>query len=621
MKNYILITGASSGIGYEMAVQLANGKHHLILTARNESKLKEMQVALIARYGIDVQVFVKDLSQPAQAFELYHEIIGQGLVVSHLVNNAGFGEYGAFLETSLERELQMINLNVSSLVILTKLFAKDMAGRKSGRIMNVASLLAFIPFPYYSIYSSTKSFVLAFSETLASELEGSGVVVSVLCPGTVETPFHSPAMRKTNAMHANKPMPAKEVAEAGVKLLMHGKGKKLVGLNNWFISNLPRITPSFIMKKIKKQLASPRVAVILLLMSLLLFGQQALMAQTLSKKYDPLKDRINWPVDFHPSKARFYIHNEIEIQAPPEVVWAILIDASNWPEWYVGAKNVVVQGGGKLQPNAVFEWETMDLQFSSEIKEFVPNERLSWLSEKKQIQGYHAWYIEPRPGGCLLVTDESQKGWLTFFEKIFQPNKLIKLHDVWLKEIKRKAEGRSKGEITQTERDQLILTLRTSMNKLEDALAGLKEYKFYKKSEPNSWSISECLEHLALAERKFPDIVKEQMSKAPAPELRSKIRIKDEEIRPRMTSRNWKARSPEVFRPSGQFKDAQAALEAIRNQRKSTIEYATSSRDALRYHYWRHPLTGQIDLYQTLLLMSAHMERHTEQIMRIRAGL
>jgi len=258
MKEYILITGASSGIGYEMAQLLAAKKFNLILVARSILILQKMKMELTKKYNIDVKYFQVDLSDVQSTQELYDIIKVHKLQVSHLVNNAGFGDYGSFLETSLEKELNMINLNISSLMMLTKLFAKDMAVRKSGRIMNVASLLSFIPFPYYSVYSATKSFVLAFSETIASELEGTGVVVTTLCPGTVETPFHTTGMRKTNAMSTNKPVPAIDVAEAGVKLLLHGKGKKIVGFNNWFISNLPRVTPSSIMMKIKKNLASPK---------------------------------------------------------------------------------------------------------------------------------------------------------------------------------------------------------------------------------------------------------------------------------------------------------------------------------------------------------------------------
>lgn len=252
----VLLTGASTGIGLEMAKQLAAEKFNLILVARSIDKLQTLQQDLIAKEGIDVQIFAKDLSNKANAILLYNEIKSQNIIVDMLVNNAGVGLYGEFIETSLETELDMIELNVSSLVALTKLFAQDMVARKSGKIMNVASLLAFLPFPYYSVYSATKAFVLAFSETVAAELEGTGVTITTLCPGPVDTPFNSDAMLKTNAYQSNKPKPADEVAKVGIELLLNGKGKKLVGFNNWFISNLPRFVPDGLMMKIKKGLAS-----------------------------------------------------------------------------------------------------------------------------------------------------------------------------------------------------------------------------------------------------------------------------------------------------------------------------------------------------------------------------
>lgn len=256
MKEFILITGASAGIGYEMAKQFAALNYNLILVARSVDKLKEIKKELESTYKIEVEFIQKDLSKPDLAKELFLEVKAKNLIVSHLVNNAGFGDYGNFLETSLEQEINMIGLNVTGVVVLTKLFAQDMAVRNSGKIMNVASILSFIPFPFYSVYSATKTFVLAFSETIAAELEGTGVVVTTLCPGTVETEFHTIEMRKTNAMKTNKPVPAIDVARKGVKLLLHGKGKTIVGFNNWIISNLPRITPDKIMMKIKKNLAS-----------------------------------------------------------------------------------------------------------------------------------------------------------------------------------------------------------------------------------------------------------------------------------------------------------------------------------------------------------------------------
>jgi uncharacterized protein len=256
MKQYILITGASSGIGYEMAQQLAALKYNLILTARSEDKLAAMQQELTSRYGIDVHYMTKDLSKTEQAIQLFNDIKSANYQVSHLVNNAGFGDYGGFLETSLEKELNMIDLNITSLVILTKLFAKDMAERKSGRIMNVSSVLAYLPFPYMSVYSATKSFVLAFSQTLAAELEGTGVVVTTLAPGTTETAFVSPEMRETKLLKSNKPTPVKTVATEGVNLLLHGKGKKIVGFQNRFNSILAGILPDQMMMKIKMKLAS-----------------------------------------------------------------------------------------------------------------------------------------------------------------------------------------------------------------------------------------------------------------------------------------------------------------------------------------------------------------------------
>lgn len=258
MKEYVLITGASSGIGLEMAKQLAEKSFNLILVARSTKKLLDLQQALEKKYAVSIHVFTSDLSDPNQARDLYDEIQSNVLLVSHLVNNAGVGGYGEFVATNLDEELAMIDLNISSLVVLTKLFAKDMVKRREGRIMNVASILSFLPFPYYSVYSATKAFVLAFSETIAAELEGTGVVVTTLCPGTVETAFHTADMRQTNAMSANKPMSAGVVAKDGVKLLLEGKGKKVVGAMNLFLTNIPRITPSFIMMKIKKNLGSKK---------------------------------------------------------------------------------------------------------------------------------------------------------------------------------------------------------------------------------------------------------------------------------------------------------------------------------------------------------------------------
>ncbi|WAC13129.1 SDR family NAD(P)-dependent oxidoreductase [Dyadobacter pollutisoli] len=257
MKEYILLTGASSGIGYEMANQLASKKFNLILVARTESKLRQMQAELTSKHGIEVEYYATDLSDVGAAMNLHKAVQLENFIITHLVNNAGVGNYGHFTETPLEEELSMIQLNISSLVVLTKLFAQDMVSRKSGRIMNVGSVVSFLPMPYFSVYSATKAFVKAFSETLDAELDGTGVTVISLYPGTVDTGFTTAQMASTN-LHKTKAMHPKEVAIQGVAHLLAGDGKKVVGFQNWVNSKLPNFVPDRIMMKIKKGLASQK---------------------------------------------------------------------------------------------------------------------------------------------------------------------------------------------------------------------------------------------------------------------------------------------------------------------------------------------------------------------------
>jgi uncharacterized protein YndB with AHSA1/START domain len=158
----------------------------------------------------------------------------------------------------------------------------------------------------------------------------------------------------------------------------------------------------------------------------------------------PDAPRIHWPEAYAPEGASFFVHNTIWIDAPPEVVWQTLIQAEMWPAWYEGAENVkLIDGVGKaptLAPDARFSWNTMGLAFTSTVKEFQPPYRLSWESRKSTIRGYHAWLILPAGRGSRVVTAESQHGFLTYLQAIFVPRKLHRLHDIWLGELKKKAE-------------------------------------------------------------------------------------------------------------------------------------------------------------------------------------
>lgn len=165
----------------------------------------------------------------------------------------------------------------------------------------------------------------------------------------------------------------------------------------------------------------------------------------------PYPDMMNWPDEYEPDRTNFFVHNEIEIQGSAEAIWNILIEVEAWPEWYEGAQEVdlIEAGMGKLEEAARFSWRTMGFKFTSTITEFEVHSRLSWESVRSDIRGYHTWLILPQTdGSCILVTEESQRGFLTVLEKTFQPSKLEKLHQIWLEELKQKVEHQALAPIT-----------------------------------------------------------------------------------------------------------------------------------------------------------------------------
>jgi len=339
-----------------------------------------------------------------------------------------------------------------------------------------------------------------------------------------------------------------------------------------------------------------------------------------TKKYDSTTNLVVWPEEFNPKKAKWYVYNEIEINAKPEKVWNVLIDAKKWHTFYKGVESAIEYidtTATTLRNGLRFKLHTMGLQLEPEIKEFVPNERIAWEVRKGNLTAYHAWVIVPTDKGCRLITPESQNGFLTFLQKIFKPSKLLNLHEHWLEMIKAKAEETT-PRLTEIEKNKMNEILNSSLIKFQGAVNNLSESQLNFRPAPNKWSIAECIEHIALAELEFPKILEREMQQPANPDLRKKIRIKDDEIQPKMTSRKWKAKSPEIFKPTHNFASAKEAIDTLQTQRNKTIAYVETTKDDLRNRYWKHPLTGKIDLYQTLLLMSAHLERHIEQIENIK---
>jgi hypothetical protein len=243
-EKYAIVTGASCGIGYELAKILAKDGKDIVIIARSRDQLEDLKREIENKHGTKVKVLAKDLSDPKAPSEIFSELGKENIYVDVLVNNAGFGVYGMFLETDLQEELDMIQVNAASLIHLTKLFLKGMVEDKSGYILNAASLCAFLSTPMEAVYCSTKAFVLHFSEALANELQGTGVSVTCLCVGLARTGFQKRAHMENCKVAKRKMMDAATVAEAGYKALKRGKVIEIPGLvykfAPWFARFAPR---------------------------------------------------------------------------------------------------------------------------------------------------------------------------------------------------------------------------------------------------------------------------------------------------------------------------------------------------------------------------------------------
>ena len=239
-----LITGASAGIGRELAKLFARDHYDLALVARSAGPLAEFVGELERQFGVKSRPFPLDLSAISAPQFLFDQLTREGIAIDVLANNAGYGLLGAFSELPLEESLGQIELNVTSLTRLTKLFLGPMLLRKSGKILNVASTAGFQPGPRMAVYYATKAYVISFSEALANELRGSGVSVTCLCPGPTNTEFQKRAGTEgTNLLRMLRPMTAKAVARVGYRALMKNKPLVIAGFGNWLLAESLRVSP------------------------------------------------------------------------------------------------------------------------------------------------------------------------------------------------------------------------------------------------------------------------------------------------------------------------------------------------------------------------------------------
>ncbi|HEV3468389.1 MAG TPA: SDR family oxidoreductase [Pyrinomonadaceae bacterium] len=256
-KGTALVTGASGGIGEELARLLAAGGRDLVLVARSQDKLEKLAGGLSAEHGVRARALPKDLARAEAPQEIYDELERDGVEVDVLVNNAGVGTYGPFAETDLRSTLGLLQINVAALTHLTRLFLPAMIARRRGYVMQVASTAAFQPGPLMAVYYASKAYVLHFSEALANELEGTGVVVSTLCPGPTETGFVAAAGMAESKLFDRGAMDARTVAEAGYRGMQAGKTVVIPGLRNSLLARavgfLPRRLVTRIVRRIQER--------------------------------------------------------------------------------------------------------------------------------------------------------------------------------------------------------------------------------------------------------------------------------------------------------------------------------------------------------------------------------
>src|SRR6056297_3507468 len=258
MKKHALITGASSGIGLEMARIFASEGFDLVLTARREERLMNLKQELEKDNSIRVNLFVADLSKPDAPNSLFQFCENQDLQINVLINNAGIGDYGFFSEADWAKTATMIDLNVKSLTHLTHLFLPGMLERGTGKIMNVASTAAFQPGPLMSVYYATKHYVLAFSEALANEVAEHDITVTTLCPGPTQSEFQATANMEKSKLMDRFPVPSSaEVAQYGFNALKNGKRIAIYGTVNqlmtYIIKFFPRSWVTAIVRKIQER--------------------------------------------------------------------------------------------------------------------------------------------------------------------------------------------------------------------------------------------------------------------------------------------------------------------------------------------------------------------------------
>ena len=253
-EKWALVTGASAGIGVALAEELAAGGTHLILTARRKDRLEELAKALTAKHKVKTEIFVADLAEPSAPGKIFAFTREKGIEIDLLINNAGFGQYGEVPAVETKRLLDMVQVNCSAVVHLTRLYLPQMVARRRGDVLILASTASFQAVPYISTYAATKAFDLLFAEGLAEEMKPYGIRVCALCPGSTESEFHVVSGQEKFKKHAET---AQKVARTGLKALAAGKSYVISGLGNYLGAHGERLVPRRFVTKVAAGMFKP----------------------------------------------------------------------------------------------------------------------------------------------------------------------------------------------------------------------------------------------------------------------------------------------------------------------------------------------------------------------------
>jgi short-subunit dehydrogenase len=253
---WALVTGASAGIGWALAEQLASAGVHLVLSARRTERLQQLADDLRAKYKVQTEIFAADLAQAGASRAVHAFTAGKGIQVDLLVNNAGFGAFGYIQDIPEERLLEMIQVNCAAVVQLTRLYIPEMVARRAGDILIVASVAGFQAVPFNSVYAATKAFDLLFAEGIAEEVEKFGVRVCALCPGSTTTEFQQMAQQPDRIFRVSET--AEKVARVGLEAMAAGKSSVISGGRNWWMVQAERLAPRRLVVRSAAKMMAPK---------------------------------------------------------------------------------------------------------------------------------------------------------------------------------------------------------------------------------------------------------------------------------------------------------------------------------------------------------------------------